>query len=281
MFEHLIAKLTKGAVFSCLLLACVFATCLEAETEQSISGELESLRQQVQAGESSVPEKFEYFKTYFLHHPNHYHESKFLNLQAYAYLLKLELEASYQKVLEARSKAELSNNKLQVAETYRIEGTVLDTIGEYGAAFEALNKAFVLYDELQSERVLSVYSSLSNIYISLQNYPDMLKNAYKHLAAAKRFNNQISEGEAYFGIALAQISLKQLLDAEVNASLAEKILEQVNYPFIGNIYLTIAELNFVKGNIDEALKRISQSIEADRKINSERSRKYRSSVGAR
>jgi two-component system sensor histidine kinase/response regulator len=267
MFRNFFLKPIKGSVYSCLILISLLVTCLNANAEIDISGELESIRQQVQAGESTVPERFEYFQAYFLSHPNHYHESMFVNLQAYDLLLKLELEAAYQKVLEARLKAEFANNKLQVARSYRIEGLLLDTIGEYGEAFEALNKALVLYDELHSEKVLDVYSSLSNVYISLKNYPDMLKNAYKHLAAAKRLNNKFSEGEAYFGIALAQINLKQLFDAEVNASLAEKILEQANYPFIGNIYLTMAELNFVKGNIDGALKRISQSIEADRKIN--------------
>lgn len=267
MIQFFFIKPIKGAVHSCLLLLSLLIICPNANAEQDISGELESLKQQVQASESNVNDRLEYFQAYFLSHPNHYQESKFLNLQAYDFLLKLELEAAYQKVLEARSKAELANNKLQVARSYRLEGAVLDTIGEYGAAFEALNRAFVLYDELQSENVLDVYNSLTNVYISLKNYPDMLKNAYKHLAAAKRYNNQISEGVAYFGIAQAQISLKQLFDAEVNASLAEKILEQANYPFIGNVYFIIAELNFAKGNIDEALKRISQSIEADRKIN--------------
>ena len=267
MFENLLANTIKGAVLSCLLLCCVFATCLNAETEQDLSEQLEILKQQVQTDDSAVSEQFEYFKDYFSSNPNHYNESMFLNVQAYAYLLKLELEAAYQKVLEARSKAKLSNNKLQVAETFQIEGAILDTIGEYGAALEALNKAFTLYDELQSEKVMYVYRSLSNVYISLENYPGMLENGYRLLSVAQLYNDKVSEGVAYFSIALAQISLGNLLDAEVNLALAEKILEQLNYPFIGNIYHAIAKLHVAKGNFNEALKRISQSIKADRKIN--------------
>ena len=257
----------KGTVFSCLLFCCVFATGLFAETDQELDEQITALRVQVQANSPTVPEQFEYYKNYFSQHTDNYNESAFLNVQAHARLLKLDVKKAYQYLLEARSKAQLSNNNLQVAESYQIEGAILDTIGEYGAALEALNKAFILYGERQSDKVLNVYNSLYNVYLSLNNYPLMLENAYKHLAAAKQYDNKISEGVAYFGISLAQIGLEQLLDAEVNATLAENILEQADYPFIGNIYLLIANLNFAKGNINEALKRISQSIEADRKVN--------------
>lgn len=256
----------KAAFFCSLLCCCLIATYLHAGSNQSISAQIESLRTQIQANESSVPDRIEYLRNYFIKNPDDYHESAFLNVWAYASLLKQNLEVSYQRLLLARSKAETSGNNLQLAESFRIEGAVLDTIGEYGAALEALNKAFSLYSELQSDKVLGVYSSISNVYNSLENYQGTLQNSYRLLAAAQQHNNKAYEGLAYFRIAFAQSQLEQLQDATVNATIAEKILQQVDYPFIGVVYLLIAQINVEQGNFEEGLKRISQSIEADRKV---------------
>ena len=256
----------KAAVFSSLLACYLIATYLHAANDENLSEQFESLRTQIQANASFTSDKINHFQAYFSRHSDNYHESEFLNVWAYAYLLKQDLESAYEKLLQARLKAELSDNKQQIAESFRLEGAILDTVGEYGAALEALNKAFALYSELQSKKVLRVYSSISNVYHSLKNYPDMLQNSYRMLAVAQEYNDEIYEGLAYFRIAMAQTRFAKLLDAEVNFTLAEKILTDNDYPFIGIIYFSIAELNLVQGNFDQALKRISQSIEADRKV---------------
>ena len=256
----------KAAIFSSFLACCIFWGTVYAATNQDVEEQLESLRTLVQNNAADAPLQIDYFQTYFSNTADPYNESTFLNIWAYAHLLKQELEAAYEKLLLARTKADISNNEYQLAESFRIEGAVLDTIGEYGAALEALNNAFVLYDGLQSNKVLRVYSSLSNVYSSLKNYPAMLRNAYRMLAVAQEYNDKIHEGLAYYRIALAQTRLANPRDAAVNFSLAEKILTDINYPFIGIIYYSIAEENQSQGNVDAALKRISQSIEADRKV---------------
>ena len=256
----------KAAILSGFLACCVFSNTLFATTNQAVEEQLESLRTQVQNNAADGLAQIDYFQHYFANTVDPYNESTFLNIWAYAHLLKQELETAYEKLLLARTKADISNNEHQLAESFRIEGSVLDTIGEYGAALEALNNAFILYDRLHSDKVLGVYSSLSNVYSSLKNYPEMLQNAYRMLAVAQEYNAKTFEGLAYYRIALAQTRLAQPLDAAVNFSLAEKILTKINYPFIGIIYYSIAEENQAQGNIDAALKRISQSIEADRKV---------------
>ena len=266
MFKVFISQI-NSAIFSGLLTCSVFSTCIYAEDDVNLDGQLENLRTQIQTNDTSVPEKIEYYKNYFLSHSDTYHESAFLNVWAYANLLKQDLESAYEKLLLARSKAEISNNKLQIAESFRIEGTILDTIGEYGAALEALNKAFTIYSELQSPKVLGVYSSISNVYLSLIDYQAMLVNSYRQLAAAQKYNSKIHEGLAFYRIAFAQSNLNRLTDAAVNSALAEKILKQIDYPFIGVVYCLLAELNLAQGNFGLALKSISQSIEADRKVN--------------
>ncbi|WP_235594723.1 tetratricopeptide repeat-containing hybrid sensor histidine kinase/response regulator [Paraglaciecola hydrolytica] len=251
---------------SSFLACCFFSGTSYAATNQGVEEQLESLRILVQNNAADGPVQIDYFQTYFSNTADPYNESIFLNIWAYAHLLKQELETAYEKLLLARTKADISNNEYQLAESFRIEGAVLDTIGEYGAALEALNNAFALYDGLQSSKVLGVYSSLSNVYSSLKNYPAMLQNAYRMLAVAQEYNDKIHEGLAYYRIALAQTRLANPRDAAVNFSLAEKILTDINYPFIGIIYYSIAEVNQTQGNVDAALKRISQSIEADRKV---------------
>ncbi|MGS2721690.1 response regulator [Paraglaciecola aestuariivivens] len=265
--KHLLTRLWQASLVFTLLVCCVFSSFVQANNQQSLAEQLALLKTQVQTNSPELAQQFEHFEQLFLQHPDDFHQSTFFNVQAYAYLLKLDLEAAYKKLLEARTKAQLSNNQIEVAESFRIEGAVLDTIGEYGDALTALNNGFQLYSELNSEKVLNIYNSLQNTYISLRDYQGMLDNAYQQLTAAQKFNNKESEGMAYFGIALAQINLGKLLDAEVNAALAESILQQANYPFIGNVHLLIAKLKVAKGEYDQALKRISQSIKADRKIN--------------
>ena len=256
----------KAAIFSSFLACWIFSGIIYAATNPGVEEQLESLRTLVQNNSADAPVQIDYFENYFSNTVDPYNESTFLNIWAYAHLLKQELETAYEKLLLARTKADISNNKYQQAESFRIEGAVLDTIGEYGAALEALNNAFVLYDSLQSSKVLGVYSSLANVYSSLENYQAMLKNAYRMLVVAQEYNNKTHEGLAYYRIALAQTRLANPRDAAVNFSLAEKILTDINYPFIGIIYYSIAEVNQTEGNVDAALKRISQSIEADRKV---------------
>jgi signal transduction histidine kinase/DNA-binding response OmpR family regulator len=260
-----------AAILSGFLACCVFSDAIYAATyaatNQEVSEQLESLRIQVQNNAAGVPTQIDYFQTYFSSNNDPYNESTFLNVWAYAHLLNQELETAYEKLLQARTIADMSNNKAQKAESFRIEGAVLDTIGEYGLALEALNNAFILYDRLQSSKVLGVYSSLSNVYSSLENYQGMLQNSYKLLAAAQKFNDQTYQGLAYYRIAFSQTKLEKFIDAEVNYALAEKTLTQIDYPFIGIIYYSIAEQNVAQGYFDQALKRISQSIQADRKVN--------------
>ena len=264
-FETLKSKI-KSAVLSAFFACSVFSLCLFAN-EQSLNEQLESLRSHIQNDEPFVSQKIDFYKAYFFTNTDFYHESEFLNIWAYSYLLKQNLEAAYEKLLQARSKAELSNNKHQLAESFRTEGAILATLGENGEALEALNKAFNLYKELQNPKILGVYTSISNVYVALESYDEMLKNGYRLLAVAQKFNDKTYEGLAYYIIAVAQAKAANLLDAEVNFSLAEKILTENNYPFIGMIYYSIAELNQTQGNFVQALKRISQSIEADRKVN--------------
>ncbi len=265
-FNTLIREV-KSVVISGLLACAVFSTCLYAKVDESVNEQLELLRTQIQTNDPAVPDKIEYFRHFFLNHSDAFNESAFLNVWAYANLLNQDLEAAYEKLLQARSKAELSENKLQLAETFRLEGAILDTIGKFGVAIEALNKAFALFNELKSPKVLSVYSSLSNVYLSLNDYQAILKNSYRQLAAAQEYNDKNFEGLAFYRIAMAQTMLHKLTDAEVNSTLAIKILKQTDYPFIGVVYCLLAELNIAQGNFDLALKNISQSIEADRKVN--------------
>ena len=266
MYKVFISQI-NAAILSGILVCSVFSTCLYAQNDESLNEQLELLRTQIQNSEPSVPNKINYYKNYFSDHSDTYHESIFLNVWAYSNLLKQDLESAYGKLLLGRSKAKLSNNKLQIAESFRIEGTILDTIGEYGAALEVLNKAFALYSELQSPKVLGVYSSISNVYLSLVDYQAMLVNSYRQLAAAQRYNSKVHEGLAFYRIAFAQSKLTRLTDAAVNSALAKKILTQIDYPFIGVVYCLLAELNIAQGNFNFALKSISQSIEADRKVN--------------
>jgi signal transduction histidine kinase/DNA-binding response OmpR family regulator len=254
-----------GTIFSSLF-CCLITLSSNADTKIDINQQLEILHAQIPINDPSVPDKIVHFEDYFSQHSDAYHESIFLNISAYVNLLQQNLESAYQKLLQARSKAEISSNKTQIAESFRIEGAVLDTIGEHGEALASLNEAFSLYSELQSPKVLGVYSSISNVYVSLNDYQSMLQNSYSMLKTAQQFNDKKFEGLAYFRIAYAQIKLNRLQDAVVNSALAEKILTKINYSFIGAVYLLIAELNAAQKDFDLALKRISQSIEADRNV---------------
>lgn len=256
----------RVAAFSGFFAFYALFNLTHAAPQTSIDEQLSELRVKIQKNDDSVDALISHFKEYFLSNNDPYSESKFLNILAYKGLLTQELENGYVYLLQARTKAELSKNLVAEAESYRTEGAILDTVGEYGAALEKMNKSLTLYTELQSDKVLLVYSSLSNVYSSLGDHKGMLNNAYNQLAAAQKFDSKSGEAGAYTRIGNAQTNLNQLVDATFNFDIAERLYAESDYPFIGIIYYSIAKLNVKKGNFEEALRRISQSIEADRKV---------------
>ncbi|MDU0353911.1 response regulator [Paraglaciecola aquimarina] len=259
-------KRLKFAVRCSFFVFCLSSPHIYAGYDENLTEELKELSAHLQSNSSAATAKIEYFTSHFASHPDDYYESTFLNLLAYKSLLALDLKDTYEKLLAARLKASNTKNMLQIAESYRLEGAVLDIIGEYGRALAALNKSFEIFDELQSPEVLRVYSSLINVYTSLNDYQSILHNAYLLLSAAQKYENTTHEGLAYFRIAFAQSKLNQMQDAIVNTAISEKILEQADFPFIGVLYLLIAQINVAQGDVEGGLKRISQSIKADRKI---------------
>ena len=228
--------------------------------------ELDGLKNRIQENDPSVRDTFTELHAHFAAHPNDYEHARFLNIKSYFYILKQDYVLAYEALLKARKYATSAKNILGLAESYRLEGLILDLSGEHASALEAMHQALELFNKAESVRVLLVYSAMGNVYMSLKDYELMLTFAYQYLSAAKRFTSKEGEGTAYFFLGYAQRTLGQYQDAKVSLLLAENLLREANYPFIGIVHSAMAELYIAQGNLSEALKKLNQATEADRQV---------------
>ena len=135
---------------------------------------LDELKQRIQNNDESVETTFNELGVFFDTHPNAFQQSRFFNLKSYKHILEQDLVAGYETLLEARKLAKKGGNTMALAESFRLEGLILDLSGEHALALEALNKSLAAFIEVNSDNALLVYSAMGNVYMSLQNYEMML-----------------------------------------------------------------------------------------------------------
>ena len=228
--------------------------------------QLDGLKARIQENDPNVQTTFAELNAFFAAHPNDDGHARFLNIKSYFHILKQDYVSSYEALLEARKYATSVKNLLDIAESYRLEGLILDLSGEHASALEAMHRALDIYNEAGSDRVLLVYSAMGNVYMSLKDYELMLTFGHQYLSAAQRFNSKEGEGTAYFFQGYAQRALGKYQDAKVSLLLAESLLREADYPFIGIVHSAMAELHIAQGNLSEALKKLNQAAEADRQV---------------
>lgn len=250
----------------CSIALLVFAFQSMAAPPLPSQGLFDELKSRIRANDDTVDTTLLSLEKFFAANPDDYNHSGFLNLKAYTYVLKQNYIAAYETLLEARDLAKTASNTIALAESYRLEGLILDFSGEHASALEALNRALALYNEAQSDRVLLVYSTMGNVYTSLKDYEKMLSFARQYLITAQRLNSRQDEGIAYFFQGYTQNTLGKYQDAKVSLLLAENLLREVQYPFISIVYNAMAELHIAQGNLAEALKRLNQATDADRQV---------------
>ncbi|MCF2949848.1 response regulator [Paraglaciecola aquimarina] len=192
--------------------------------------------------------------------------SQLLNLRSYANIFKQDYPQAFKYLLQARKSASTFDNQLEIAKSLRLEGLILDLVGEHAKAIAALNKSLAIFNDINPEQSLLVYGTLTNVYSSLNQYEQVLTNSRKHYLLAQKFNNDFEIAEAQFGIANALIALNQLSEAKYHIALAEELAIKSQYPFIGNIYSSKTKLHLKEGNLEAALSSIIQSAEADKQI---------------
>ena len=228
--------------------------------------QLDGLKARIQENDPNVQTTFAELNAFFAAHPNDDGHARFLNIKSYFHILKQDYVSAYEALLEARKYATSVKNLLDIAESYRLEGLILDLSGEHASALEAMHRALDIYNEAGSDRVLLVYSAMGNVYMSLKDYELMLTFGHQYLSAAQRFNSKEGEGTAYFFQGYAQRALGKYQDAKVSLLLAESLLREADYPFIGIVHSAMAELHIAQGNLSEALKKLNQAAEADRQV---------------
>ncbi|WP_155761636.1 response regulator [Alteromonas mediterranea] len=228
--------------------------------------QLDGLKARIQENDPNVQTTFAELNAFFAAHPNDDGHARFLNIKSYFHILKQDYVSAYEALLEARKYATSGKNLLDIAESYRLEGLILDLSGEHASALEAMHRALDIYNEAGSDRVLLVYSAMGNVYMSLKDYELMLTFGHQYLSAAQRFNSKEGEGTAYFFQGYAQRALGKYQDAKVSLLLAENLLREADYPFIGIVHSAMAELHIAQGNLSEALKKLNQAAEADRQV---------------
>ncbi|MEC7633089.1 MAG: hybrid sensor histidine kinase/response regulator, partial [Pseudomonadota bacterium] len=203
---------------------------------------------------------------FFDAHPNAFQQARLFNLRAYKHILEQDLVAGYETLLEARKLAKKGGNTMALAESFLLEGIILDLSGEHARALEALNKSLAAFIEVNSDNALLVYSAMGNVYMSLQNYEMMLQLGQNFLAAAQRLNDKENKAIAYFFQGYAQTELGDYQDAKISLLLAEELFKEVHYPFIGIVHTKMAELHIAQGNLTEALTMLNRAAESDRKV---------------
>ena len=102
--------------------------------------------------------------------------------------------------------------------------------------------------------------------MSLKDYEQMLTFGQQYLSTAQRFHSRQDEGIAYFFQGYTQKRLGNYQEAKVNLLLADNLISEVQYPFMGIVYSAMADLHIAQGNLNEALKKLNQAAEVDRQV---------------
>lgn len=131
--------------------------------------QLDGLKARIQENDPNVQTTFAELNAFFAAHPNDDGHARFLNIKSYFHILKQDYVSAYEALLEARKYATSVKNLLDIAESYRLEGLILDLSGEHASALEAMHRALDIYNEAGSDRVLLVYSAMGNVYMSLKD----------------------------------------------------------------------------------------------------------------
>lgn len=256
-----------------LVSAFVFLTAFPVFAFQAVSDNapstvalLNDLKKQIQQNDPALDATFNQLDVLFKSNPNNHYQARYLNLKSYNYILKQDYISGYEELIEARKFATVSGNALALAESFRLEGLILDFSGEHASAIEAFNQSLALYSEAESDHILRVYSSMGNVYNSLKDYDQLLTFGKQYLVNAKRLGSQQHEGLAYFYQGQAQTFLGHYQDAQISLLLAKDLLIDIDYPFIGIVHNTMAEMHIAQNNLSAALKSLNEAAEADRKV---------------
>jgi len=254
------------AIVCCMMALPTFAFHSDPLNTSSSSISLDDLKKRIKTNDETVDSTITELNYFFETHPDAFEQARFSNLKSYKHILDQDLIAGYETLLEARKFAKTSGNAIALAESFRLEGLILDFSGEHARALEAMNTALEAFNAINSDRALLVYSAMGNVYMSLQNYQMLLEMGQGYLATAQRLDSKESKGVAYFYQGYAQSELGNYQDAKVSLLLAEEIFKEVNYPFIGIVYTKMAELHIAQQNLTEALTMLNRAAESDRKV---------------
>lgn len=244
----------------------VFTTAAALDDATPTVPQLIALKDLIQTNDTTLDATLAELDTFFALNPDHADQPFYLNMKTYNFILKQNYISAYEVLLEAREQANKHDNRNALAESYRLEGLILDFSGEHANSLEAFYHALDLYNNLESNHILRVYGSLGNVYSSLKDYEQVLVVGSRYLAAAQRLNSQKDEGIAYFLLGHAQTKLGRYKEAQINLLLANELLTEIDYPFISIVYSTMADLHITQNNLSEALKKLNEAAEADRKV---------------
>ncbi|GEA10624.1 response regulator [Alteromonas sp. KUL49] len=257
-------------VIAILMVTVLSVFAVEAALDDATSTyslpQLNTLTELIQTNDSTLEATLAELDTFFALNPEHNDHAIYLTMKSYNFILRQNYISGYEVLLEARELANKHHNKNVLAESYRLEGLILDLSGEHASALEALYNALDLYISLESERILSVYSTLGNVYSSLKDYEQLLVIGKRYLAAAQRLNSPRNEGIAYYLQGFAHTELGRYKEAQVSLLLANDLLKKDEYPFISIVYSTMTDLHIAQNNLNEALKKLNEAAEADRKV---------------
>ncbi|MGJ8679356.1 response regulator [Paraglaciecola sp.] len=192
--------------------------------------------------------------------------SQLLNLQSYANILKQDYQQAFKNLLEARKSATRIDNQLEIAKSLRFEGLILDFVGEHAKAIASLNESLAIFNSINPKQSLRIYGSLANVYISLNQYEQVLMTGKKLYSLAQQFDSDTDKAVAQWIIGDALIELEQLSESKYHIALSEELAKKSEYPFIGNFYSSKTKLHLKEGNLEAALNSIIQSAESDKKV---------------
>lgn len=254
----------KAVIF--IMALPVFTFQVVADNAPPAITQLAELKERIQKNDPTIDTAFKELDTFFVSYPQNFDHAHYLNLKSYHFILKQDYITGYEILLQAREIAATRKNTLALAESFRLEGLILDLSGEHASSLEAFNHALTLFNNVGSDRVLLVYGAIGNVYSSLKDYEQLLIFGRQYLSTAQRLHSQQDEGLAYFFQGYAQIALGLYQEAQVNLLLANELLSEIQYPFIGIVYSSMADLHIAQNNLSEALKKLSEAAEADRQV---------------
>lgn len=182
--------------------------------------------------------------------------AKLHNLRAYSYILTRNFDLALQHSLKAQGFAIRSNNQFEQAEALRLEALVYSLTNLADESLAIFSKSLAIFTQLKSDKVWAVLQGISLYYRTQGNYAKYLEYGQLILNHPLTQTEKKYMGTAEYTVGEGLLKLGEYAQARIHLNASIDALESANIAWVSEAYTSLAELELMEGNIQQALNTV-------------------------